>query len=160
LDIESFKQEIAQAEKVAEQVTAKGEVLKVELMAPARVTLVEEAYVTQESPTKQKVKVAAIADLGVLFAVLGLVGWLEDRRRRIEGASEVQDELGLRLLGTVPSLAAEGCGPGGERDDVYRSRQGLLAECVDGIRTRLVHSAEGTRAVMVTSAVPREGKTT
>src|SRR5262249_27245254 len=105
LDIESFKQEIAQAEKVAEQVTAKAEVLKVELLAPARVPLVEDAYVTQESPTKQKVKVAAIADLGVLCAVLGLVGWLEYRRRRIEGASEVQDELGLRLLGTVPSLA-------------------------------------------------------
>src|SRR5262249_29332356 len=49
LDIESFKQEIAQAEKVAEQVTAKAEVLKVELLAPARVTLVEDAYVTQES---------------------------------------------------------------------------------------------------------------
>jgi succinoglycan biosynthesis transport protein ExoP len=161
-DLENIRQEIAQAEKISEQVTGKAEVLKIELQAPARVTLVEEAYVTQDDPMKRKVKVAALANVGVLFAVLGLVSWFEYRRRRIEGVREVQDEVGIGVLGTLPILPVLGRGPGGERDDAYRSWQGLLTECVDATRTRLIHAAdgEGVRVVMVTSALPREGKTT
>ncbi len=161
IDIEQYKQEIAYAEKITEKVNDKAELLKVEMMAPARVTLVEEAYVSQEDPFRRKVKVAGVAGAGTLFAVLGLVAWREHRRRRIEGLSDVQDELGIPMLGTIPTQPPRGAPPGGDVDHAYRSWQGLLTECVDGARTRLVHAggAGGVRVVLVTSAVPREGKT-
>jgi polysaccharide biosynthesis transport protein len=161
LDVEVFRQDVSLAEKIAEQVASKARLLEVELLAPARVTLVEEPYVTQDDPTRRKIKASGAAGLGSFCAVLGLVAWLEYRKRRIDGVSEVRDELGIRLLGTIPALPTGRRSGGGERDRAYRSWRGLLTECVDGTRTRLVHAAavDGVHVVMVTSAVPSEGKT-
>ncbi len=160
LDLENYRQEISQLEKIFEQVSNRSETLKLELDAPPRVTLVEEAYVTQDEPLKRQVKAAGFSGLGAMLLVLGLVSWREYRLRRIDAAAELSHEIGLPTIGTVPVIpdsgaAARAC------INAYREMRGPVVECIDGTRTRLVHATgtHGIRVVMVTSAVPREGKT-
>jgi capsular exopolysaccharide synthesis family protein len=157
IDIESYKQEIAQAERISAQVAAKVETMRVELLAPSRVTLAEEAYVTQEDSLKRRLAGTAAAGLGTLVVVLGLVGWRAYATRRVESTSEVRDEIGIPVLGIVPALPARNH----RQPEPSRAWRSLLTVCMDTTRTRLIHATnqKGDGVVMVTSALPREGKT-
>src|SRR5262249_4669681 len=74
--------------------------------------------------------------------------------RRIYTAEEVAHGLGIPVVGGVPALSRKG-----GQDDLEAH---LLLESIDNIRTTLLHAAqtEGSRVVMVSSAIPGEGKTT
>jgi capsular exopolysaccharide synthesis family protein len=160
IDLEHEKQELAQVAKLAEQVGSRAETLAIEVDAPKRVTLVEEAHAVQEDPVKRRMKAAGAGGIGTFLLVLGLVAWREYRFRRVDEGRELTHELSLPLIGTVPALPQRRTGLGG-RAAVYRELRGPLMESIDCTRTRLVHatSVDGVRVVMVTSAVPREGKT-
>ncbi len=161
IDMENFKQEIAQEEKVAERVAGEAETLKVELQAPARVSLLEEAYITREDPLKRRMKIAGMSGGGTLLFILGLIAWLEYRRRQIDSVEQVTHELGLPVVGTVPALPDKRRGESKSADNAYRSWNGALIESVDYTRTHVLHASQTStiRVVMVTSAMPREGKT-
>ena len=85
---------------------------------------------------------------------------MEFQNRRLNSSDEITDGLGLRLMGDLPPLTRS-------RGLSFRSTppailQGMVAESIDGIRMALIHDAavEGSRVVMVTSAMDHEGKTT
>jgi capsular exopolysaccharide synthesis family protein len=136
----------------------------VELLAPNRVTLVEEVHVTQDPPMKRHMMVAG-AGMGTFLLALCAVSWLEHRKRRITSIQDIPDQLGIPLLGTVPPLPGRGDSPSAQgarnRSAAYSNQRAKMLDCVDRIRTRLIHTTneEGLRVLMVTSAVPREGKT-
>ena len=95
------------------------------------------------------------------LAALG-VGWWEFRSRRIHSTEELAGQLGLRMIGTVPSLpeaVRRQPIPTQGQEMYWHSR---LTEAVDSITTLLLHEASqvGARALLVTSAVGHEGKTT
>src|SRR5262249_9377698 len=144
LDIEELKQDMTQVEKVAELVAARAENLAVELKAPDRTNRVEKAYVTQDDPEKRQLKAAAIAGAVTFFLVLGFVAWREHGRQALDSAVDLSAEIGIPVMGTVPAHVVRRDSP---RSDAYRNWQGALMECVDGVRTRLVHAArkEGVR---------------
>jgi capsular exopolysaccharide synthesis family protein len=134
--------------------------LQVEKDMDARVTLIEPPFNQPNLNMKQKTLLAACAALGSFFTVLVIIGFLEWRTRRIDGVDQVVAELGMRVIGTVPSFpnraslkAAEAAGNANWRF--------ILNESINSTRTMLLHSArtQSMQVVMVTSATQGEGKT-
>src|SRR5437773_7947389 len=145
-----------QEEKVLERVGNELEALQVELRSPPRVSLNQEAALAKRD-NKRQIAATALAPVLVMLLVCFAVAWWEHRARRIHTADEVTSGLGMRIVGTVPPLSArtvQAEGTGQPADS--------FQEAIDGIRTVLLRDAatQGTRIVMVTSAVHGEGKTT
>lgn len=149
-NLDNHRKDIAHSESLLATMRAERERLKVETGAPKRVTVAEEPYVMAGVEGNRRVRNAAMAGAGVLLAGLaGLVGW-EIRSRRVTRSDELATALGLPLLGTIPPAEA-GIEASGE-----------LVEAVDSARTVLLHgdpSDRPLRTVVVTSALPGEGKT-
>jgi succinoglycan biosynthesis transport protein ExoP len=157
-ELEMLRAELKQDEKVLERVGNEYEALQVELQSPPRVALNQEAAL-QRRDTKRQIAASALAPILVALLVCFAVSWWEHRARRIHTAEEVISGLGMRMLGTVPS-------PGQTRQlqaaEGEEAAADSFQEAIDGIRTVLLRDAatQGTRIVMVTSAVQGEGKTT
>jgi capsular exopolysaccharide synthesis family protein len=129
--------------------------------ADFRVSLGQDAGWLNQMSKKRLILLLMIPVAAVGAAAFGLA-FLEFRARRIHSTDEVVAGLGLRVVGSVPVLTL----PRGRRHPALQAATGDLAqplgESIDAIRTTLLRSAaaDGTRAVMVTSAVSGEGKTT
>jgi len=162
LDIESYKQDIAQAEDTAKKVAAELETLAVELKAMQRVTELESAFVTQPDDARRRMLATAAAAIGALvLAALG-VAWWEFRSRRIQSAGEVVHGLGIKLVGTVPMNEESGGTPAlSSHGQTMDGMDVFQTETLDTIRAMLLHTArqQALQVVMVTSAVAGEGKT-
>ena len=106
-----------------------------------------------------QLRAAGLGGLGVLGVVLFSVALVEFRSRRVSSADEVTQGLGIPTVGTVPLVPARArqAALGGGQDGGW---QGRLTESVDAIRTFLMRAlGDGPHVVLVTSAVPGEGKT-
>lgn len=158
LDIESYRQDIAQTEETAKKVSAELESLTVELKAVPRITELESAFVTQPDDYKRRGLATATAAIAGLLLSLLVVAWWEFRLQRVQSAGEIVAGLGIKLLGTVPPLPEIGASePAPAVADIA-----LLPDVLDATRAMLLYAvrAHAGRAVMVTSAVAGEGKTT
>jgi succinoglycan biosynthesis transport protein ExoP len=160
IDLESLREEVSQAEDVAKKAGTQIEALKVELQAPPRVTLLEEATTSGGDGTRKQLMITAGSGIGAfLFALCGIVFW-EFRAGRISTVEEVKQGLGMPLMGTLPPLKQpkhrRGTGPAADTPAGQ-----LLIEAVDATRTVLLRTAhaESLQALMITSAVSGEGKT-
>jgi capsular exopolysaccharide synthesis family protein len=160
-DVEAFRLEIVQAEKLADRVAGEVETLKVEVDAPRRVDLLEEASASLGTMERQRTKVTAGVTAVALFLVVGFIAWREYRVRRIDSTHEVVHDLGMRVVGALPPVptASRALLPSAasEADGWHDA----LTECIDATRTSLLHIAreKNVRVVMVTSALGGEGKT-
>lgn len=118
-----------------------------------RITLLG-SYDPTKSDRKPRVIKAGAAG-GAVFLLLGAgIVLLDMRRRRVSSPDDVANDLQLNVIGTLPLLKRS------RRRNQRLSRQ--LAEAVDSIAAALIcgRTALGTQAVMITSAVAGEGKTT
>jgi capsular exopolysaccharide synthesis family protein len=149
-DLENRKGEIDQLARVTDQIGLQLEATSLDLTAPPRVTLLEEAVVPGGNDTLKRLMLAAIAGLaGVTFGG-GLVVALEYLRNRLGDAEEIPSRIGVRVIGTIPWVGKSRRG----RANEYR-----LAESVDSIRTLILQgNRESSRVILVTSAGDREGK--
>lgn len=158
-EMELLRADIRREERTAEQVGDEAQKLAVEVRAPARAILAQEAGL-QRKDIKRLLMGLAAGPLTVFAAICLCVAWFEFRARRIRSADEVVAGLGMRVVGSVPALGAarRPAGDGTEQD----AEDHELLESIDGIRTILLRNAsvEETRVIMVTSAVSGEGKTT
>jgi capsular exopolysaccharide synthesis family protein len=157
-ELEQLRAEIQTEEKTLSQVGEERQKLDVELRAPPRVRLQQEAGLQKKDVKKQIL--ALIAAPVLAFAlVCFLVCWFEFRARRIQSTEEVSTGLGMRVVGSVPALSLPRRPISDDEEDMEEHH---LLESIDGIRTLLLRddSVESTRVVMVTSAVSGEGKTT
>ncbi|MHB1556393.1 MAG: polysaccharide biosynthesis tyrosine autokinase [Isosphaeraceae bacterium] len=164
LDLQANQEEVAQMEVAATKIAQEVEALAVELEAPPRIRLIDDATVPRTNDTKKRYMMVGMVTLGSFFAGLLGVAFLELQTRKVDTADEVPVELGLTVMGALPILPARGYRMGAlarledEKDRYWRH---LLLESVDATRTMLVHAARSGsyRAVMITSATPGEGKT-
>lgn len=162
MDLETIRDDIAQTEEVAKKVGAQIEALKVELQAPSRVKILEEAFVSSADGEKKRLRATAGAGLGGFALVLACVVWWELAARRVGSASEVRKGMGLKLMGVMPPLPSKqssrllslGRGSG-------QANPRVMTEAADALRTMLLGApgADGVRCVMITSASSGEGKT-
>jgi capsular exopolysaccharide synthesis family protein len=151
LDIESYKQDIAQTEETGRKIAAELEALTVEQKAVPRVTELESAFISQPDDFRRRALASLAAMLGGLVLAAWGVAWWEHRSRRIQSSGEVVHGLGIKLLGTVPALPPA-------QPPVMDS---LRTDALDATRAMLLHTArtQSLRVVLVTSAVAGEGKT-
>jgi polysaccharide biosynthesis transport protein len=164
--IDNAKTELDQRTNLAKRLLDEREALKNELGGNLTRLKIEQPATEAEKVVSKDpnnaVRTVALAAIGAFcLAALG-VGWWEFRSRRIHTTDELAGQLGLRMIGTVPSLP-EGVRrqpiPIQGQEMYWHSR---LTEAVDSITTLLLHEASqvGARALLVTSAVGHEGKTT
>jgi capsular exopolysaccharide synthesis family protein len=160
LDLSSIQEEIGTSVEIAKTIGAEVESLNVELLAPPRIWLIEKAELPRTKDEMGPIRMAGMAGGGTFALVLVGISLWEFRARRIDSADEVVHALGLNLVGTLPARPARNRlrGSGGAHRQQWQS---LLSESVDAARTALLHAsrAESIRAVMITSALGGEGKT-
>ncbi len=134
----------------------------IELEAEQRIKVVEPATrpAGDDSLTKYLgVGFAGIVGFGV---VLFGLAYVEFQSRRLNSVSEVREGLGFQVVGELPPLSGRTWRKIRSGSPAGVAMEALLCESVDNIRTRLLHASgvESPRMIMVTSAEPREGKTT
>jgi len=126
----------------------------------SRIELKEDAEVIPNFNLKQKMLFSIAAGVILLFGVVGLIGLLEWRNRRVDGVDQVVSELGMRVIGTIPAFPSRASLKSGEASQNQNWRF-ILNESVNSTRTMLLHAAKTQRmqVLMVTSAMQGEGKT-
>src|SRR5208283_2691892 len=106
LDVEWLRRDVAHLEGVTKRIGEQTEALKVELDAPARIKVLEEAVASATNNEKKQVLAALGAALAALALVCYAVARWEYRVRRVHTADEVVSGLGMKLLGTLPDVSA------------------------------------------------------
>ena len=159
-DLEAQREEIARLSKTLNEIGDERNKLTVELKAPARVSVWQNADL-QRRDLKKQALAAAAAPVAVVLFVCMAVAWLDVRQRRVRSAGEVATGLGIRVVGAVPGvphLERRLVGPNGEPELEGHP----VLDSFDSIRTQLLRDdgAEAARVLLVTSASAREGKTT
>ena len=144
------KGEIEQLQRVTDQIGLQLESTALDLTAPPRVVLLEEASVPESADFITRIFLTGLASLVGLVLGGGGVILYEYMRNRLSSAEEVPQRAGVRLIGTLPWVGKTRKG----RANEYR-----LAESVDSIRTLVLHGGrESPKVIMVTSPGEREGK--
>jgi succinoglycan biosynthesis transport protein ExoP len=161
LDVEMLRREVDRVRGVAKNLGDQTEGLRVELEAPSRVQVLEEAIVSQTYNEKKRWAAVLLSGFAALFLTVYGIGWWEFRARRVSSVDEVVHGLGLSLVGTVPHVLSRDRYATSAGNPAAGGWRSMLAESVDSARTMLLHLArtENVKTVMVTSAVGGEGKT-
>jgi capsular exopolysaccharide synthesis family protein len=94
--------------------------------------------------------------LGIVLALL-----FEHADNTVKTPEDLK-QLGLPFLGMVPAVAPQGGGGSPMRPQALKNPEGAVAEAYRVLRTNLLFSmaSDGSRALLVTSPNPGEGKTT
>lgn len=155
VELEGYKRQIEQTEKLHNTIGEEIERLKVELGAPVRITLAEEPYVVPGIEGNRRLKYSVMGVVAVLvMGIGGIVGW-EAMGQRVMHSDEVASAIGVRLLGTLPPSY-----PGASEPQATAHNRAMV-EAVDSARTMLLHGSGGPpKTILITSAVAQEGKTT
>jgi polysaccharide biosynthesis transport protein len=128
--------------------------------AETRVILREKASVTLNQNLNQKVLLSVAAFLAGCITVMLAVAFLEWRSRRVDSVDQVMNDLGLRVIGTIPAFPSKQSLKSGDAAQSQNWRF-VLNESVNSARTMLLHTAktQNMQVLMVTSAMQGEGKT-
>ena len=122
----------------------------------------EQIKVMQQAFSTEKINVFeryAIATLGAIAAFCGTcygVALLEFRRRRLNSPADVDEGLGIRVLGVLPPVASrKSMAPGS-------ITAAQLSESIDNVRATLMHDSTSRprQIVLVASPSSMEGSTT
>ena len=149
-DLENRKSEIDQLNRITDQIGMQLEATSLDLTAPPRVTLLEEAVVPGGNDTVKRLLLALMAAGAGGSCGGALIVALEYMRNRLGDVEEIPSRIGVRAIGTIPWIGKSRRGGANE----YR-----LAESVDSIRTLILQAnREVARIIMVTSAGEREAK--
>lgn len=155
MDFHWLEDEINLSGETAKTVGTEVQSMTVELKAPPRIRLIERAKAPTLVDPLRRLKFTAGAAAGVLVAFLGALSFWEFRSRRIGTVDEVVECVGLKLVGSLPSL------PTAREPEAQLVEHRVLIDSIDAIRTMLLRASkfEMLRVIMVTSALKGEGKT-
>lgn len=125
------------------------------------ISVLEQAVVDTEPIYPKKMKgliVAAFFGLGLGLALAFFIEYIDDS---IKLAEEVERDLQLPFLGMIPAAQWSPDDLAAHRLDRLK-QQGGVAESYRVVRSAIIFSTprEKLRSILLTSAVPREGKTT
>jgi capsular exopolysaccharide synthesis family protein len=125
------------------------------------ISVLEAALLEQNPIYPQKAKgllIAAFFGIGLGLALAFFIEYIDDS---IKLAEEVERELQLPFLGMIPAAQWNPDDLSAHRLDRLK-QQGGVAEAYRVVRSAILFSTprEKLRSILVTSAVPREGKTT
>lgn len=164
IDLEREQREIDPDVKMRESLAQQIREQEVELNAPDRITSVQEANVPEEREIKKKTQLATLAGLSMLGCIVCGFTLFEWFSYRIGAATDISSEVGLRLIGTIPSPDRGGLlGLGilaGKVD--YDEWNRAVTESMDVVRTFLMRHIDPARpaSILIAGASANEGKTT
>jgi capsular exopolysaccharide synthesis family protein len=160
-DLVWLTKEIASQEKIAQNAADQAAALEVEIDAPARTKLLQEPVIVFAPPGQREALYSGLAGAGAMGLVLFLIGFLDFRARRVNTINEVISDLGMPVVGTVPTFANPDRRGFASGNGKSKQQHSLLTESVDATRTMLLHAAQtqSLRVLMITSALQGEGKT-
>ncbi len=143
--------------------TLLGQLLKIDVLdrTSKNVSVLEYAIAEDEPVYPQKVKgllMGGFAGLGLGLALAFFIEYIDDS---IKLAEEVERELQLPFLGMIPAAQWSVSDLVAHRLDKLK-QQGGVAEAYRVVRAAVIFSTprEKLRSILLSSAVPREGKTT
>ena len=156
VDMELREQELDQLKEIANDMSIKLESIDVELTAPRQITKVQDAVPQEGINTAQHYSIAILGGLAAFGLTCLGIAYVEFLNRRLNDAEQVDEGLGIRVIGTLPSLASR------RALDPTHPIVAQLTESIDGVRTLLMHDSTSKRRqiVLVTSAAAAEGRTT
>ena len=164
VQMEQEHREIEQDIELRDDLSRQLKERRVELHAPERITVAQEAHIPDKREVKKKTQLSMISGLAVLGAIVCGFTLFEWFSHRIGAATDVSSEVGLRLVGTIPSPDKGGLlGLGifaGKVD--YDEWNRAVTESMDVVRTFLMRHIDPSRSasILITSASANEGKTT
>jgi capsular exopolysaccharide synthesis family protein len=133
----------------------------------ARIRLEFPARPSGRPNTNNRLRVMAIAPVGMMFGVLGLLVLIEMNAGRVVDPEDIPGRVHVPVLGVVPPLPQlrQSTGLFGSRDEFRTQRQlDQFLQSLDHLRVSLCsgRSAWGRdrRCILITSACGSEGKTT
>jgi polysaccharide biosynthesis transport protein len=156
VEIDELEETLKHHEALRAEMFKELERKKIEANTPPRQVKGEDAIVPEGSSFARKYLMVGFAGvLGFGLAALA-ISFREFQTRRITSSVQITDGLGMRVVGSLPTVSRS------SRQTPGADVQGMLIESIDGVRTNLIHSQGGepTQVVMITSALDREGKTT
>jgi capsular exopolysaccharide synthesis family protein len=164
IDMQMRREDIKGRQKSLDSINTELEVLRVEANTAPRVTEISKVVEPPKTDASSMIRLAltGMASLvGFCIPFVGVVVW-DMQYSRINGTSDIADQLGLPVIGSVPKIPRKILHEQGSAGKNHQLWQLRLTESVDGISARLLRQAETEqrRVVMVTSAVNGEGKTT
>jgi capsular exopolysaccharide synthesis family protein len=156
VELDSRQRDLEQLEQIANDMSIKLESLDVEANAPEQIRQLQQAIASKGMNKTQQYGIAALGGLGAFALICFGIGYVEFRGRRLNGPDQVDEGLGIRVVGTLPSLASR------QALDPTHPIVAQLTESIDGVRTILMHDSTANRrqVVLVTSAATMEGRTT
>lgn len=164
IDLEREQREIDPDVKMRESLAQQIREQEVELNAPDRISSVQEANIPEEREIKKKTQLSTMAGFGVLGCIVCGFTLFEWFSYRIGAATDISSEVGLRLIGTIPSPDRGGLlGLGilaGKVD--YDEWNRAVTESMDVVRTFLMRHIDPARpaSILIVGASANEGKTT
>ncbi len=156
VELEVGRAEVEQLQQIASDMSIKLEQFDVEEVAPDRIRRIQKAIPSPSIAASTRYTIVGLGALGAFAVTCFGIAYLEFRNRRLDGPEQVDEGLGIRVVGTLPALSAR------KMLDPDHPVVAQLTESIDGVRTLLMHDSTSKRrqVVMVTSATTQEGRTT
>jgi capsular exopolysaccharide synthesis family protein len=153
LDIKA--EALSQLQEIARDMSIRLESFDVEAQAPARIRPLQPATVTPGINSMVRFTIVGLGGVAAFALTCFGIAYFEFRDRRLNGPSQVDEGLGIRVVGTLPCLSAR------RALEPNHPVVAQLTESIDSIRTQLMHDSTSKRrqVVMVTSAAAMEGRT-
>ncbi|MGI9427488.1 MAG: polysaccharide biosynthesis tyrosine autokinase [Bythopirellula sp.] len=106
--------------------------------------------------TIERFALASVGGIAAFCATCYGVALIEFRRRRLNGASDIDEGLGLRVLGVLPAVSSRKAMTPGSMIAAQ------LSESIDNVRATLMHDSTSKKrqVVLITSPATMEGTTT
>jgi polysaccharide biosynthesis transport protein len=155
-DLETREEKLKQLQEIANDMSVKLESLDIDASAPDQIRQVQQAVPTKNINTAEHYAIASIGGIAAFGLTCLGIGYIEFRNRRLNGPDEVDEGLGIRVVGTLPGLSSR------KALDPSHPIVAQLTESIDGVRTILMHDSSSKRrqVVLVTSPATMEGRTT
>jgi succinoglycan biosynthesis transport protein ExoP len=120
-----------------------------------KVRVVQKAVATEEINKYERWAIAGIGGLGALALTCYTVALIEFRRRRLNGPNDVEEGLGIRVLGVLPRTTLKQL----SGNSLVAAQ---VAEAIDSVRAAIMHDStkRARQVVLVTSPATMEGSTT
>ena len=156
VDLETRGEELKQLQQIANDMNVKLEGLDIDTQVPAQILPVQQAQVSKNINTTQHYAISILGGLAGFGLTCLAVAYLEFTHRKLNGPADMDEGLGIRVVGTLPSLSSR------KALDPHHPIVAQLTDSIDGVRTVLMHDSTSKRrqVVLVASAATMEGRTT
>jgi len=156
-EVAMLESEIEQLREVERTMDYKLQIWDVEDgAARERIRVMQRAFISEKVNVLERWLIALLGGTAAFFATCYCVALVEFRRRRLNSPVDVDEGLGIRVLGVLPSIASRrAMAPGSPV-------AAQLSESIDSVRATIMHdsTSQSRRVILITSPVTMEGTTT